>query len=97
VRSLVLKLKGKPFAVIGFNVNDRESNALAATMEAADLPWRSFQFDAAVARQWHPFTPTFFVLDPQGVIRYKWAGGIGASAMDAGLEEVLSDAARSTK
>ena len=95
MRSLVLKFKDRPFAVIGFNMNDREAKDLAALMKQANLPWRSFKWDSAVARQWHPFTPTFYVLNPQGVIRYKWAGGIGPAAMELAVEKDLAKAANS--
>ena len=94
MRSLMLKLKDKPFAVVGFNMNDREAKDLAWLMKQSDLPWRSFKWDTAVARQWHPFTPTFYLLDPNGVIRYKWAGGIGAVAMETAVEKELAKAAK---
>ena len=91
------KLKDKPFNVVGFNMNDRESKELASLQKQSDLPWRSFKWAPAVARQWHPFTPTFYVLDRQGVIRYKWAGGIGSAAMESAIVKELARAAKSTQ
>jgi hypothetical protein len=66
-------------------------------MKEAELPWRSFKWDTAVARQWHPFTPTFYLIDTEGVIRQKWAGGIGAAVMEAAVEKELARAAQSAK
>jgi len=38
------------------------------------------------------YSPSFFIIDPQGVIRYKWAGAPGEKAMDAALEKVIQEA-----
>ena len=47
---------------------------------------------------WKPAgTPSFFILDPAGVIRYKWAGAPGAKALDEGLEKVMMEATEQTK
>ena len=97
MRSLVLKQKDQPIAVVGFSVNDRESKTLADIMEKADLPWRSFKFVESVAREWNPSTPTFYALDARGVIRNKWAGGVGAQAMDAALEKLVREAVQAQK
>jgi peroxiredoxin len=36
-------------------------------------------------------TPTLYVLDPRGVIRYKWVGGPGEKAIDSALEELMKE------
>ncbi len=62
-------------------------------MTRENLRWRSFVDRGPIAEKWKPpGTPAFFILDPQGVIRYKWAGAPGAKAMDAALEKVLHEA-----
>jgi hypothetical protein len=59
-------------------------------MTKENLNWRSFVDQGAIAAKWKPAgTPTFYVLDPQGVIRYKWAGAPGEKVMDAALDKVI--------
>jgi hypothetical protein len=56
------------------------------------LRWRSFVDQGPISRKWKPTgTPTFYILDAQGVIRYKWAGAPGAKAIDAALDKLLQE------
>jgi protein-disulfide isomerase len=64
------------------------------------LTWRSFA-DAgnagqrAIAARWNlTNTPTLYVLDPRGVIRYKWVGGPGEKAIDAALDKLIKETGR---
>jgi peroxiredoxin len=88
----VTNLKDRPFALIGVNVNDRESKDLKATMAAEKMNWRSFAYQEAVVAKWNPSTPSYYVLDPRGVIRHKWVGAPGAKAIDAALETLIKEA-----
>jgi hypothetical protein len=62
------------------------------------ITWRSFvdtgQAGAgAIATAWNlSATPTMYVLDHKGVIRYKWAGAPGERAIDAALEKLVGAA-----
>lgn len=67
-------------------------------MAREKLPWRSF-VDAGhagagpIATTWNlSATPTFYVIDHQGVIRYKWAGPPGENVMDAALDKLITAA-----
>jgi peroxiredoxin len=88
----VTRLKDKPFALIGVNVNDRESKDLKATMAAEKMNWRSFAFQEGINAKWNPSTPGYYVLDPKGVIRHRWIGPPGEKAMDAVLEKLIGEA-----
>jgi peroxiredoxin len=88
----VTKWKDRPFALVGVNVNDRESLNLKATMAAEKMNWRSFGYLEAVNDKWNPSTPSYYVLDPTGVIRYKWVGAPGEKAIDAALEKLIDAA-----
>src|SRR4051812_50126555 len=64
-------------------------------MEKEKLPWRSV-VDAGnagagpIAARWNlTATPTFYVIDHKGVIRYKWAGPPGQKVMDAALDKLI--------
>lgn len=62
-------------------------------MVKEELGWRTFVDRGAIADVWKPAgTPTFYVIDAQGVIRYKWPGAPGHKAMDAALEKLIREA-----
>ena len=62
-------------------------------MVKENLNWRSFVDQGAIAAKWKPAgTPTFYLIDHQGVIRYKWAGSPGEKVMDAALEKEIKAA-----
>ena len=96
-------LKDKPFALIGVHVGGSTVKQLKAIMDKEKLPWRSFvdlgnAGTGEIATKWnHSATPTFYVIDHKGVIRYKWAAPPGTKVMDAALEEVIGEAEKDAK
>src|SRR5438445_7109728 len=72
-RSLVKRLEGKPFALIGVNV-DTTKEAQKKCEEEQKITWRSF-FDGKsgpISKQWNiRFLPTIYIMDAKGVVRYK--------------------------
>jgi peroxiredoxin len=86
-------LKDKPFVLIGVNLNGYEPKKLKETMEKEKLTWRTFADpQSAINDKWNAGSPTYYVLDPKGVIRYKWMGSPGAKAIDAALEKLIQEA-----
>jgi peroxiredoxin len=67
-------------------------------MDKEKLTWRSFADpgdlgQGAIASKWNlPGTPTFYVIDSNGVIRHKWVGSPGEKAIDAALERLIKEA-----
>jgi peroxiredoxin len=52
----------------------------------------------AIADEWKPAgTPSFYIIEAQGVIRYKWAGAPGAKAIDKALEKLIQEAEKGAK
>jgi hypothetical protein len=90
----VTNLKAKPFALIGVNREGIEAKKLREVMDKEKLNWRSFaDQDGEIAARWNsPGTPTFYVIDHRGVIRYKWLGSPGAMAIDTALEKLITEA-----
>ena len=91
-------LKARPFALIGVHIGGRSVKQLKEVMEKEKITWRSF-VDAGnagagpIATKWNlSATPTFYVIDHQGVIRYKWAGTPGAKVMDEALGKLIKEA-----
>ena len=95
-------LKDKPFALIGVNVGGNAKN-LKDVMTKEDVTWRTFADlgdagQGAIAARWNlTSTPTLYVLDARGVVRYKWPGAPGAEAIDAALETLIREAEADSK
>jgi hypothetical protein len=78
--------------LIGVNVVGHPPKKLKEVMDKEKLNWRSFADQGAIKAKWKPpGTPTFYILDPKGMIRYKWTGSPGAKAIDAALEKLLHE------
>ena len=80
------------------HIGGASAKDLKAVIEKENITWRSF-VDAGnagagpIATRWNlSATPTFYVIDHKGVIRYKWLGYPGAKAIDSGLEKLIKEA-----
>ena len=91
-RSLVKRLDGKPFALLGIN-SDSDPQKLTARMKEENVTWPfwrdggSTQGPIAAAWNIHGW-PTIYVLDHKGVIRYK---GVRGEAMDKAVNTLLHE------
>jgi hypothetical protein len=91
----VTHLQDKPFALVGIHIGGLNALRLKEVMEKNQLTWRSF-VDAGnagagpIATKWNlSATPTFYLLDHEGVIRYRWAGAPGETVMNAALDKLI--------
>ena len=81
--------------MIGVNVGRQPPKKLKEVMDREKLTWRSFADQGTINARWKPSgTPTFYVLDPKGIIRYKWVGSPGAKAIDTALDKLIQEAER---
>ena len=91
-RSLVKRLEGKPFALIGIN-SDQNRQELKKVMEKEQITWRSF-FDGGstqgpIASKWNVMGwPTIYVIDSKGLIRYK---NVRGEKMDTAVDTLLKE------
>ena len=86
-------LAEKPFALIGVHGLDYTPQKLKAVMEKEKLNWRSFSDHRVISSRWASRgTPTYYIFDHRGVIRFKWMGYPGAKAIDDALERLLREA-----
>ena len=92
------KLSSKPFALIGVHIGGANAKYLKGVMEKERINWRSF-VDAGnagagpIATTWSiSATPTLYLIDAKGVIRYKWAGAPGEKVIDAALDKLIAAA-----
>jgi hypothetical protein len=73
-KSLVKRLEGKPFALIGIN-SDGDADAVKKILAENQITWRQ-AIDMSTEGKWATAWnvrgwPTIYVLDQKGVIRYR--------------------------
>jgi hypothetical protein len=77
--------------LIGINVVGHEPEKLKEVMAKENVNWRSWS-SRAVTAKWNAGTPTYYLIDHLGVIRYKWVGNPGERKIDTSLEKLISEA-----
>jgi hypothetical protein len=93
-RSLVKKLEGKPFALLGIN-SDHDRDELKKKLKDENITWRSFwnggSTDGPIAKAWNVHGwPTIYVLDEKGIIRAKQ---VREKSMETAVEKLLAEMA----
>ena len=78
--------------MIGVNVSAFETKNLKERMDKEKMNWRSFAHQAAINAKWNPSTPSYYVLEPKGVIRHKWIGSPSEQAIDTALDKLINEA-----
>ena len=93
-REIAVRLKDKPFALVGVN-SDPNKEQVKATTEKQRITWRSFWCgekgtDGEIPRAWNvQGWPTVYVIDHTGIIRAKQVAGLG---MDRIVDRLIEDA-----
>ena len=90
-RSLVEKLKDKPFALLGINSDPKER--LQTIIDDKTITWRSWwdggNTNGPIATRWNVRGwPTIYVLDHKGVIRHK---DIRGERLETAVDELLAE------
>lgn len=90
-RSLVKRLQGKPFAIIGVNSDPKDH--VKKAIKEKNLTWRSFwdggRTGGPIATKWNVTAwPTIYVLDAKGVIRYR---NVRGASMDKAINTLLAE------
>lgn len=93
-RSLITKLKGRPFAIVGVN-SDKEER-LQELVADGTTTWRNFtnkQKHGKISTDWgvHGW-PTLYLLDHNGIIKHK---GLRGEAMEKAILEMVTEAEKS--
>jgi hypothetical protein len=92
-RSLVNKLADMPFAIIGVN-SDSDLDKIRGIVKEKNISWRSFWngpegTNGPISTRWNvSLWPTVYIIDGEGVIRYKNTQG---PAMDKALTTILAE------
>ncbi|MBL8863057.1 MAG: hypothetical protein JNK02_13760 [Planctomycetes bacterium] len=92
-RSLVEKLAGEPFVLIGVN-SDKDREALKQTLVEERITWRSFwnggSTGGPISTRWNVSSwPTIYVIDAEGRIRFK---NVRGEKLDAAIDQLLREA-----
>jgi thiol-disulfide isomerase/thioredoxin len=93
-KELVEHFKGRPFALVGVN-GDPDKDRVLKVVARQEIPWRSFWNGedgpgGSIATAWNiRGWPTVYVIDPKGVIRYKYLRG---KRLDEPLEQLVTEA-----
>jgi hypothetical protein len=73
-------------------------------MDKEKLNWRSFADTGdgdglgRISSTWNlRGTPTLFLLDHKGVIRYRWLGGPGEKTIDEAISKLIKEAEKDAK
>jgi len=98
-RSLVEKLKDKPFILLGVN-SDGDRAKVKKLVEAKTVIWRSFwnggTTGGPISTEWNvQGWPTVYLIDHKGVIRYKnpmSPSQGGEKALDEAIEKLIKEA-----
>jgi hypothetical protein len=90
-RSLVKRLEGKPFALLG--INSDKKDRLRQALKKENITWRSWwdggSTDGPIAKAWNiKGWPTIYVLDHKGVIRYR---DVREHALDEAVDALLKE------
>ncbi len=90
-RSLVARMKDKPFTILG--VNSDSAAKYRSAIERNNITWPSFwdggTTGGPIASDWAVSGwPTIYILDAKGVIRYKNARG---KAMDEAVDALMKE------
>jgi hypothetical protein len=92
-RSLVKRLAGKPFALLGVN-SDQDRKKLKQAMLEEKITWRSWwdrRIGGPIAQEYKVHSwPTIYVLDTKGVIRFK---NVRGPDMDRVVDQLLLESA----
>ena len=91
-RSLVKRLEGQPFALVGIN-SDSDREQLKKTITEEKLSWRHWwdggSTSGPIATKWNVSGwPTIYVLDHKGVIRFK---NVREKQLDEAVDQLLKE------
>ena len=92
-RSLVQRLNGKPFALIGVNT-DSDLAAIRQIVKDKELTWRSFYDGSggAISAQYGVAGfPTVLLIDAQGIVREKYEGAPNAEKLDQAIDQLIAE------
>src|SRR5215472_10275328 len=98
-RSLVKRLEGKPFVILGVNSDPRDH--LRKVIKKEKMTWRSWwdggTTTGPIASAWGvEGWPSLYLVDSKGTIRQRYVGFPGAEKLDKAVDDLLRDSLNAT-
>ena len=100
-RALAVRYKDRPFTMLGVNGDSKPETARAAMQKeqmACPPFWNGDAPKGNIADDWNIHNwPTFYVLDPNGIIRFKgvgYAGLITSNQLTLIIDQALAEKAK---
>lgn len=99
-RSLVKRLEGQPFVLLGVN-SDQDRAKLLEILAKEKITWRSFWDDGSrqgrISTRWNiEGWPTLFLIDAKGALRHKYVGSPGEKVLDEEVDKLIAEIEKST-
>jgi hypothetical protein len=99
-RSLVKRLAGKPFVLLGVN-SDEKRDEVKKTVVKEEMTWRSWwdggSTDGPISTAYNVSGwPTIYVLDPKGAIRYMYMD-VRDKELDEAVDKLLAEMEKEKK
>ncbi len=95
-KALVQRMADKPFALIGIN-NDGTADQVRPRFQKEGITWRNAiepEQDSLASRWNVSGYPNLYLIDAQGVIRYRWLGSPGDEVLDRTIDELVAEATK---
>ena len=95
-RSLVQRMEGRPFVLVGVNGDPNTVEEIRKMNEVAQVTWRSFKSErggeGSAPTTWAiDVWPTYFLLDDAGVIRRRWVRIPDLNEFDTAIENLVTE------
>jgi uncharacterized protein (TIGR03067 family) len=91
-RKLVERMKGKPFALLGINVDDY-NEAFHARVKKEGITWRSFQDRREgkpdITEELSLIFPSVVLIDHAGIVRGWWRGAPAPDVLDREIDKLV--------
>jgi hypothetical protein len=100
-RSLVKRLEGRPFVLIGVN-SDKDRDQTKNINEKEQITWRSFWNGGStrgpISTTWNvQGWPTLYIVDAKGMIRHKYVGSPGDKVLDEVIDALVKETEEAAK
>lgn len=91
-RSLVQQYQGRPFALLGVNVNG-DVGVQRRAEQRYGLTWRSWSDDGTISERWHvEGLPIVYLIDHRGDIRFSSMGPPDPEVLDRKIDKLVREA-----
>jgi thiol-disulfide isomerase/thioredoxin len=93
-RQLVAEMQGRPFVLVGVSA-DQSATILREFEKKEQITWRSWVDGPGgpIQQAWRvEALPTIFLIDHEGIIRYKFEGAVPPEVLDPAIMELVAKA-----